>query len=176
MNKLKSFFSPLVTSSNYNSELSKAIYADVNTIEKDYLLKNKMAAIQKFYDYQFKNFCILKRLDLINELCTRKIELEDTELINPISLLTSVLSGIVGSVGMYFLSILFDNGTLISIYWSFSLGAIIFIYGTIFTHYFYYRGKTLNPRRQVLRQFELELVSKHLDEYVEEIRKEIKST
>lgn len=160
------FFSNLLHDTNYRSSLSRAIYPN-GTIETNYPISYKIEGIQKFYNKYFETFCYLKNLDPIEELCIRKIELEDSELINPISLYTSVISGIVASIGFYLLT-LFPKNIILTIF-SCVIGILILIYGTIIVFYLYYRGKTIYPKRKILREFELKLVCRCLDDAIDKI-------
>ena len=172
MSKQTDFFS----ASNYRSALSRAIYADNNSLDNDKSMKRKMKGIQKFYDSQFKCFCFIKKLDPINELCIRLIELEDDEMRNPVSLFAGIFIGFVSSISMDFFTKAFNNENLFAAPTLVSIGMVTLTIGTFATHYFHYGAKTLKPRRRILKEFEHKIVTNYLNDYLDEIRKEIEST
>ena len=157
----------------YKSNLGKAITQNREEAINKEKLQISMNATHKFYKDQFETFCKLKKLDPIEELQTRKTELEDEEIVIPGSIITSLFIGSLSSLAMHYILNETTTSPFINlIIFVLALGCLF--YGSMWTYYRIYELKTFYPKGKILRQYELEVVSNLLDSYITQIKEATK--
>ncbi len=127
-----------------------------------------MKAIHSFYYNDFKNYCLTNHLNPIDELQLRKTELTVVNSTKSISLISTLIIGIISSLIMYYslsnLSISI-NSIFIS-FLIFTLGFIILFVGLLCGYRHFKMLKTPHPKEQLLKEYELKIVSKLLESYL----------
>lgn len=143
----------------YKSNLGKTINHSGQVILDNETLALKMKAIHKFYFNELESYCLSNQLDPMDELQIRKIELGDDEMVAPVSLLSSLILGIISSLAMNYMNPIFSFSSTspFSDLIFYILGFCILFYGLLWVYYLVYASKTYYPKGKILREYELKI-------------------